>query len=237
MDESIFWGATLAAMFGAFVLARWLLMRSGAGMDEHSRTLEDAGAGGNPAGFLLARSRLQLLQPELLSEGLWTELTRRHPELAPRPRHWWMKHVEEQLHFGDARAAVVVQVEPLRVAAYSEDFDCVALLRFDEKLVAAFGLRPGTRLITANTYSHDPSGKVAGDLAPTREIDGSWHNFTPLIVDFLSEEQAKLQAAKAKISNSEWARTEELGRASQATPRDGRPLFAGKPFSPPGSDG
>ena len=67
------------------------------------------------------------------------------------------------LRYGDSRAAVVVSVAPLVVAAYSDEFDGVVLLQFPPELVQRFKLKVGSTLLTVNTY--DAEGELRPDIA------------------------------------------------------------------------
>ena len=100
--------------------------------------------------------------------------------------------IDKHLQFGDSRAAVVVSVSPLLVAAYSDERDCVVMLKFPEELVATYRLKPGSRLITVNTYMQGPKRPVA-DLIEGPLSRGNWHNVIPMIADFLSDDTGTIE--------------------------------------------
>jgi hypothetical protein len=84
-----------------------------------------------------------------------------------------MTYIKEQLIAGDSNPAVVVSVDPLRVAAYSPDLDSVAMLAFPNNFVDIYNLEIGTKLITVNTYSSinktnpsNPSTMLPSSLIP-----------------------------------------------------------------------
>ena len=62
--------------------------------------------------------------------------------------------LKEHLMYGDSRAAVVVSLSPLLVAAYTDELDCVAMLRFPDELVTEYKLVRYSRLLTTNTYNY-----------------------------------------------------------------------------------
>lgn len=175
------------------------------------------------------------------------KLARLHPErLAPVRKgsseyhfppqfHPWLQGFARRLWRGDSRAAVVVSVAPLLVAAYTDELDCVALLRFPEELVAAYGLEVGSRLLAVNGYLHGES--VAPDLQEGPATFRRYRNFIPLIAEFLSDDGPRIEFRKAEISEAEWHRARELGEAYLARPevrvRDGRPLYSWFPASLP----
>ena len=135
-----------------------------------------------------------------------------------------------RLLFGDTRAAVVMGVEPnLIVAAYSDDLDAVALLRFSAKHVEAHQLSVGSRLLTVNTYTSGAG--LAGDLfAGPAPQSAAFCNFHPLIADFLTEDRERLAQLRQSISEMEWIRARALGQAALAAhcpTRSGRPLRSG----------
>jgi DNA-directed RNA polymerase subunit RPC12/RpoP len=133
----------------------------------------------------------------------------------------------------DTRAAVVLTIEPLRVAAYTDEFDCVAILRFTDKVDDYYRLKVGDRLLTVNTY--DPTeGKQARDLIPGDRYRGTeWSNFCPFIADFLSDDFDVIEKRKRAISEDEWQRTRQLGmerlRKKPRRARHGNPLYVKDP--------
>lgn len=135
--------------------------------------------------------------------------------------------LNEHLGFGDSRAAVVVSTEPLLVAAYTDELDCVVLLRFQPELVGDYGLEVGSRLLTVNTYTRNPP--LAPDLVPGPESYDRWFNYFPLIADFLTEDMPAVEARKAAIAEAEWQRARSQGaRALKANPQ---PLREGHPYA------
>jgi len=135
--------------------------------------------------------------------------------------------MDSHLRLGDSRAAVVISVSPLLVAAYTDEFDCVAMLKFPEPLVALYGLKRGAPLLTVNTYMRGPRRLVA-DLIEGPGSLGNWHNFMPFIADFLSDDIERIEQRKREISREEWERAMILGveylRARPGKARDGRPM-------------
>jgi hypothetical protein len=140
--------------------------------------------------------------------------------------------IKECLDGGDCRAAVVMSVSPLLVAAYSDELDCVAMLRFPDHFVQKYQLVAGSRLLTVNNYATE-SG--AADLVPGPRNTGNWDNMIPIIADFASDDANQILQIKHKISAAEWERCYLLGqRHLQTRPnvaRDGRPFFSGMPLA------
>jgi len=139
-------------------------------------------------------------------------------------------HAQDHLLRGDSRAAMVVSVSPLLVAAYTDELDCVAMLKFPDDLVKDYKLRVGTRLLTVNNYT--PGETPVADL---ESGSGSYHrysNFFPFIAEFLSNDRKRIEQVKANISTVEWLRTKQLAKAYLASGkrrfRDGLPLMSGK---------
>ena len=179
----------------------------------------------SPAGLRLSPAKLKKLQPEFyepLSRWIWW-----------RRRSYWFARFEGHLFYGDSRAAVVVSTEPLLIAAYTDEIDCVALVRFDDSLVSEYGLEIGSRLITVNFYYDIENVPYESDLVPGPAATGRYGNFTPLIADFLTDDVERLDNLKAEISEDEWLRTESLGQKylaeNIAHPRDGRPCWSEQP--------
>src|SRR5688500_4823462 len=106
-------------------------------------------AASNPARVSLSSAKTRELAPRLYVTpgriGSWVSwllgmmLTRRAA-------------LRMHLRYGDARAAVCVSAKPPIVAAYSDEFDGVVLLQFPALLAERYKLKPGTTLVSVNTY-------------------------------------------------------------------------------------
>jgi hypothetical protein len=115
-----------------------------------TRTLDDSTKASDPGRISLSHDKLQKFLPELYGvRGLIGRIRARFGGFPV------LVYLEEQLQHGDSRAAVVVATDPLLVAAYTDELDCVALLRFSEDLVDEYSLKVGTRLLTVNTYKNN----------------------------------------------------------------------------------
>jgi Fe-S cluster assembly iron-binding protein IscA len=139
--------------------------------------------------------------------------------------------LDEHLQLGDSRAACVILTDPLLVAAYTDELDCVALLKFSAGLVAEHNLKSGDRLLTVNTYSRDQ--QIAPDLQAGPLQSGRYSNFYPVIAEFVSDDVMRITERKAEIGEDEWARCETMGRESlRKGPdgwRNGSPLWSAEP--------
>lgn len=118
--------------------------------------------------------------------------------------------IAEHLNLGDSRAAMVVSVEPLLVAAYTDELDCIAMLRFPQLFVQAYALHPGSALLTVNTYGQ--GSRLSRDLVPGPGDLGRWSSFWPHIAEFLSDDRVRIDSRKRSIGDDEWQRTIVLGR-------------------------
>jgi phage FluMu protein Com len=187
------------------------------------------GTASDPGNVSLSREKLEVLYPNFFtSSGLLMRVWKSLAGSAP----FSPSAIDKHLRFGDSRAAVVVSVSPLLVAAYSDERDCVVMLKFSEELVATYRLKPGSRLITVNTYMQGPKRPVA-DLIEGPLSRGNWHNVIPMIADFLSDDRGSIESRKQAIRDEEWQRTAMLGaeyvQKKPGKARDGRPLDSWKP--------
>lgn len=183
-----------------------------------------------PGGITLSDAKLKRFHP-----AIYTRWARILGKLPPSfPVQWfgtssrWRDIIEEHIRLGDGRAALVVRVEPLIVAAYTDEFDCAALLRFDPWVQAEYNLRVSDRLLTVNTYTALGDGPPATDLVFGPRKCGQWADFWPIIADFLADDRAELERRKSRITDDEWERTklqaERLVSESRWAPRDGAPM-------------
>ncbi len=145
----------------------------------------------NPGELPLSAAKLRRLQPELFDKsgfGLaWDRLTGLQEGLVER--------LEEHLIYGDSQAAVVLSVHPLLMAAYTDEIDCIALLRFPDYLTEEYGLKPRSRLLTVNTYFRGL--RLARDLELGPRANGRYTNFQPAIADFMTEDLNRIRKPQA----------------------------------------
>lgn len=138
--------------------------------------------------------------------------------------------IAEHMHTGDSRAAVVVSLEPLIVAPYTDEMDCVVLLSFPLYLAREMNLKLGARLLTVNTYGRGK--RLMPDLSNGPLSYQRYHNFYPIIAEFVSDDLETIEARKRAIDESEWERALRMGESrlhSGQPPRDGKPTASSKP--------
>lgn len=187
-----------------------------------TKTLDDSTQASDPGGIRLSHEKMRRFHPDLY--GVRGFLGRVKP---PTPeQRVQLTRAEEHLMHGDSRAAIVVSTEPLLVAAYTDELDCAAVLRFPDDLASEYGLEVGSRLLTVNLYGR--SSKLAADLWNGPASHHRWTNFSPFIAEFLSEDLERIAERKVTIPEAEWQRTadcaEEYRRLNRNQTRDGRPL-------------
>lgn len=214
--------ATRAVALGARALRNDMLLRSGGGSGQsaprRSRFHDDSTTASDPGGVTVSDARLRRLCPELY--GL------RARAKARRFREIIIEHME----VGDSRAAVVVRLDPLLVAAYSDELDCVAMLRFPPD-ASEEPLEIGSRLLTVNTYWRGDS--YAADLDPGPLHEDRYVDFHPIIADFICADSHRVEHRKNEIAEEEWTRAQTLGTeycvAHPGIWRDGSPSRSHRP--------
>jgi hypothetical protein len=188
-------------------------------------TLNNATRASDPGLVILSQEKLRRLEPQLFPRSFW-KLLNAIPYVRERTA-WWLLRIKEHLNNGDSRAAVVVHLDPLIVAAYTDELDCVALLDFPDEFAQEYQLHVGSRLLTVNLYQRRDKG-IAPDLMPGERDHRRYGNFSPLIAEFLSDDNERIAHRKAQISEEEWQRAERMGhealRRSGGASRDGSPL-------------
>jgi hypothetical protein len=182
----------------------------------------------NPLSLTLSLEKLRDLSPEMTGfRGLLSRLA------------WWLSGkphlvevLKEHIRRGDSQPAVVVETQPFLVAAYSEDLDCVAILRFPDRFVGEYGLQARSKLISVNTYGR--AKRYQRDLIPGPNRDDSWTGFHPVIADFVSDDEGVIEHRKNGIGRELWTHVYGLGidyiRTYPGVWRDGRPFHSKKPI-------
>ena len=170
----------------------------------------------NPGGLTLSNRKLSRLHPNLY--GFWGNIF----------GVVFRRTMAKQLMNGDARAAVVLSVSPLLVAAYSDELDASIVLQYPEWLANECKLVDGTQLITVNFYFD--FSKDYGDIVPGPRNARRWTGFDPYIGEFLSDDMQRLAELKQYISDDEWRRTVIAGQEylakNHGKTRDGRPMHS-----------
>jgi hypothetical protein len=147
-----------------------------------------------------------------------------------RSNRYYRRYLIEHMLYGDSRAAVVVALDPILVAAYTDELDCVALLRFADTAAVA-PLKVGARLLTVNTYGVGTDHSA--DLVPGPQRTQRWQRFHPIIADFICADMAPVDVRKMAIADAEWERTLLLGleylAARPGMSRNGSPCLSAVP--------
>lgn len=158
---------------------------------------------------------------------------------------------------GLSSPAVVVQLDPLIIAAYTMELDCVAMLCYRnswneysyhghvypeglcQELVTRHSLKIGTELLAVSMFRFMTAEGYAPDLVPGPKARGVYGNFHPMIADFLTMNMAAVEATKRSVPQQEWGRAKELAQAyaemivgEEILPRDGRPWVSDHPTTP-----
>lgn len=211
-----------------------------------TRTGSGASYATRPGLIPLSQERLRRFHPGLWELKPWMFWLRRHY----KEFRLFRIHVGEHLRYGLAEAAIVTQLDPLVIACYSEELDCVAHLMFLDsmpehptagkwypeglraELVARHRLQVGSRLLAVNTFQPIDEEGYAPDLIPGPRARGVYGNFAPYIADFLTLALDRVAERKRLVEDYEWQRCQELSDEyethfvdNECYPRDGRPMM------------
>lgn len=157
-----------------------------------------------PGELELSLKKLKAFHPSIFSL-----LSRLKNDLKIKKKH--VKKVEiikEHIFFGDSQPAVVLLSNPLIIAAYSSDIDCIILLRFASKFSKGYSLVEGSRLLSVNTYGE----AIHNDLIHGPDSSHTWNSFWPIIADFISDDIEKIQQKKSLIEEEIWNKIYYLGK-------------------------
>ena len=194
-----------------------------------SKFHDDRTVASDAVGIALSAERLRRIEPKLYG---WRSMFCRvlihgRPFNARQTRQLLAEHVQG----GDSRAAMVVRRDPLLVAAFTDEQDCVVLLQFPRRLAEEHHLDEGSKLLTVNTYVR--GGVPAPDLILGPKSLGRWTNFYPVIAPFVSDDRMQIENRMRAIATAEWDRTVTFAKALLAQPtlsvRDGHPTCSFRP--------
>jgi len=141
----------------------------------------------------------------------------------------------EHMQLGDSRAALVVSIEPhVVVAAYTDEIDCVAMLRFPNWVSETYPVGMGSRLLTVNTYQYLSEGRAV-DLVPGEYSTERYGNFFPIIAEFIAADVGPIEERKTQIDEHEWELAARFAAEYRAKfgelARDGNPYRSEFPAS------
>lgn len=94
------------------------------------------------------------------------------------------------LCYGDTQPAVVVSVDPLLIATYSDEMDAVIILKFLKEFADLYNLSVGSRLTTSTVYSY--GNKVADDIHIGENYSCQFADFIPIVQLFLGKDDRKI---------------------------------------------
>ena len=110
--------------------------------------------------------------------------------------------VSRALCYGDTQPAVVVSVDPLLIAAYSDEMDAVVMLRFPNEFVTEYNLYPGIRLTTSNVYF--TGSQCARDIFVGEHYCRRYVDFVPIVQLFLGKKDEKIQEKVELFGEDIW---------------------------------
>ena len=103
---------------------------------------------------------------------------------------------------GDSQAAIVMSVDPLVVAALSDEMDAVVLVQYPSAYVQRYRLKPGMKMLTVNMYPYESDPPA--DLVRGPEYLGRYNNFWPVIAAFLTDDLKRVKQLTAGIPDKQW---------------------------------
>lgn len=189
------------------------------------KVLDKNSRASNPGRLTISKKKLKELRPELYGlAGLIYNF-----KIYRMCKTTEIRSIKERIYFGDSQPAVVMSLDPLLVAVYSSDIDCVVILKFPNELVKKYNLHLESRLISINTYGRKKDYQK--DIIPGPNKINPWTSITPTIGDFISDDVEEIQKRKDEIEEDRWRRTYDLAKEYMHifpnVYRDGRPTYAG----------
>jgi hypothetical protein len=119
-----------------------------------------------------------------------------------------LKAFDECLQFTDSNAAMVISINPLRIACFSDEMDGITMLEMPQRFVAKYDLKVQTRLICINTYRS--TGEFESDILH-RNPRGVWDDVGSTVADFITDDINQLNRRKSEISAEQWELIYVLG--------------------------
>lgn len=136
--------------------------------------------------------------------------------------------ISEHVKYGDSQGAIVVKTNPLLIAAYNEDIDCIVMLVFEDKIQKKYNFEVKDRLVCVNTFANIP--ELQSDLIPGENNSGMWTLVHPIIADLVSSDEIKIEKRKEEIGDKGyeyiWQLTTDYLKLKKGVSRLGKPLYS-----------
>ncbi len=143
----------------------------------------------------------------------------------------YIEQISEHIKFGDSQGAIVVSTEPLLIAAYNEDIDCIVMLKFEPKIQKRYNFKVKDYLICVNTFGR--TDELQSDLIAGKGNSGVWTLVHPIIADLVSSSEKKIESRKKEIGQEGydyiWRLANEYLTLKQGVYRNGKPFLSGEP--------
>lgn len=114
----------------------------------------------------------------------------------------------KQMREGDVQPAVVMSLDPLLVACYSDELDAVTIQYLPKELITKLNLQMYSRLLTVNSYGPRPNKDIT--LGP--KALGNYASIATIIADLYTDDYQRLNSLKASFEEEWWNHTISLGR-------------------------
>lgn len=114
--------------------------------------------------------------------------------------------VSRALYSGDTQPAIVVSLDPLLIAAYSDEMDGVVMLKFPTEFAEKYALTLGSRLTTSNIYF--TGSRCAEDIFVGEYWCRRYADFMPIVQLFLGKNDDKIRANTKYLNEEAWRRAE-----------------------------
>jgi hypothetical protein len=147
-------------------------------------------------------------------------------------RNWGFKSdiefIAEHVKNGDSQGAIVVSVNPLLIAAYNEDIDCIVMLKFEQKIQNKYNFKIEDKLLCVNAFGE--SDNLQSDLIPGKNNLKIWQLVHPIIADLVSSDKIKLKKRKDEIGDNGyeyiWKLANDYMNLKNGIYRNGKPFYS-----------
>ncbi len=149
----------------------------------------------------------------MLSKKLWkknqelSHMTSKEQKISNK----YLKRASEYLYLGDIQPGMVVCLDPVLVAVYSDEMDAVVVLKFPQEFKTNYELAMYQKLISVNMYFPYHVTGMSKDIFPGEKYLGRWSDFYPIIADFITEDYTLLNEHRMHINDSIWNKVQTLG--------------------------
>ena len=115
-----------------------------------------------------------------------------------------LPRIQVYINMGDIQPAIVYKLDPLIIACYNDEMDCILMLKFPSVLADYYKLKENDYLVTSNVYWNKKMTKY-NDIYFDFMSYGVYKDVYPIVLKFFVQEDDVLNEKVDSFSDFHWS--------------------------------